>query len=217
MVLAAGAASRMGRDKLALEIAGKTVLEHTLDRVAAAGIENCIVVVRPGGGRPARLSERAGCTPVVNHAYAAGIAASLKVGLSAVDGAAQGVIFALGDQPCVPPSVFRSLVENHANRLSLVTGPAYRGKRGNPVLFDRRTWPLLMQLKGDSGGRQVIEMLPEREISWLETGAPAVLQDIDTPGDYRKMLRREEKEPGREEEEQKNPPEVERSLDGEKG
>ena len=36
--------------------------------------------------------------------------------------------------------------------------PEYQGgQRGNPVLFDRRTFPELLALQGDTGGRPVID------------------------------------------------------------
>ena len=59
------------------------------------------------------------------------------------------------------------------------------GQRANPVLFDRNTFADLLQLQGDIGGRALFSRYP---VAWLEWHDPAVLQDIDTPEDYRRLL-----------------------------
>ncbi|MEW5784596.1 MAG: selenium cofactor biosynthesis protein YqeC [Bacillota bacterium] len=188
VVLAAGAASRMGRDKLALEFDGKPILEHTLDQIAAAGISDITVVVKPGTGWPRRLALRAGCTVIENPAYTTGLASSLKKGLAAAADAAQAVFFTPGDLPLVQASVYCRLRESHRRNLDPVTCPVYQGIRGNPVLFDRRTWPLLMKIEGDAGGRQIFPLLSPGEIRHVETSDPAVLFDLDTPADYHRLL-----------------------------
>ncbi|HSW35469.1 MAG TPA: selenium cofactor biosynthesis protein YqeC [Candidatus Limnocylindrales bacterium] len=189
VVLAAGTASRMGgQDKLALTLQGKTILEHTLEGISEAGIEDIIVVTRPNSTWPQRIGD-AQYKFRENPHYKAGLASSLKAGLATVDSRAQGVIFALADQPLIPAQVYRELIENYRHNLKMLTCPVFRGKRGNPTLFDRRTWPLLMQLTGDRGGRQIMASLPNDEICMVESAFPAVLMDIDTHSDYQQLLR----------------------------
>src|SRR4029079_8731623 len=48
LVLAAGAGSRFGGGKLSVRIDGQPVLQHVLDAVAEAGLDDPIVVVSPG-------------------------------------------------------------------------------------------------------------------------------------------------------------------------
>jgi CTP:molybdopterin cytidylyltransferase MocA len=52
-------------------------------------------------------------------------------------------------------------------------------------LFDRRTFPELLGLSGDQGGRVLFSRYPARWVPWHD---PAVLQDIDTPEDYQRLL-----------------------------
>ncbi|MCJ7806491.1 MAG: selenium cofactor biosynthesis protein YqeC, partial [Clostridia bacterium] len=174
VVLAAGSASRMGADKLLLRYKDKTILEHTLDQISQSGIDDLVLVVKPGCKLPSILT-KSGVRIIENGEYASGIASSLKAGLSTIDHRAQGVLFALADQPLIPVQIYRQLIENYQKRLKLITCPTYQGKRGNPVLFDRRTWPDLMELTGDQGGRQIIHSLAAWEIDYLETGTPAIL------------------------------------------
>ncbi len=183
VVLAAGESSRMGTDKLALKIKDKTILELTLEQINAAEIEDIIVVVRPGFNKFACL-KNSGHKIIENNNFQKELSQSLKLGLGAVDNKSQGVIFALADQPLIPPVVYKLISEHYLANLKPVTIPAYRGRRGNPVLFDRNTWPALMKLEGDEGGRQLIKSLPENEIDQVETAIPEILFDIDTPEDY---------------------------------
>ncbi len=186
VVLAAGTATRMGEDKLLLPLGGLTILEYTLGQLAAAGMEDIIVVIRPDSPWPDKL-DQSKYNLAVNKKYLNGMSSSLKTGLSAVNSKAQGVIFALGDQPLIPPAVYRELVESYNRNLKLITCPVYQGKRGNPTLFDRRTWPALNNLSGDRGGRSLFSKLPASEIDYVDTKHHAVTIDIDSPEDYRKL------------------------------
>lgn len=188
VVLAAGFSRRMGCDKLALELGGTTVLERTLQNVARSGVSDTVVVINPGAtGLEARLS-KFNVKLTVNERSLQGISTSVQAGLSSVAATSQGVIFALGDQPLIPTRVYDSLLENYRRQLPLAAYPAYRGRRGNPVLFDRRTWPMLMELEGDKGGSQLLNRMSEHEICPVEMDIPEVLVDLDTPADYEDIL-----------------------------
>lgn len=189
VILAAGKSARMGADKMALTVGNKTILKQTLDNVAAAGFEDIVIVTSPGRTGPVPASRfephrTISINVVKNCRYQEGMSASLKAGLQAVEPAAQGVLFALGDQPQVPPAVYNRLCENYMNNLALVTCPVFMGKRGNPVLLDRRTWPALMNLTGDKGGRDLIENMDRDKINYVDVDTPSILWDIDSPEDY---------------------------------
>lgn len=193
VVLAAGQSSRMGKAKLALKAKEKTILEVTLGEIIAAGIKKIFLVVAPGGNDslewPGLKQDGNIVIEVVeNPYYQTGMASSLKAGLEAVDPDTQGILFALADQPYIPAYVYRALCEKYQQRLALVTCPVFKKQRGNPVLFDRRTWPELMKLKGDKGGRPVIERINTRQRDNVEVDTPSILWDIDTPEDYRAYL-----------------------------
>lgn len=51
IVLAGGKSTRLGRDKLAEKVAGRTLLEHVVSRLAPLG-QDILVVVAPGQTRP---------------------------------------------------------------------------------------------------------------------------------------------------------------------
>ncbi|MEW5921913.1 MAG: selenium cofactor biosynthesis protein YqeC [Bacillota bacterium] len=191
IVLAAGSAERMGRDKLLLPLAEKTILEHVVDNaLQAAAVDEVILVTRPQSKKTVVELLRGKKVRVVsNPCHRKGMASSLQAGLSTVNPAAQAVIFALGDQPFVTGAVYDALISSYHKRWNLLTAPLYQGKRGNPVLLDRRTWHLVMELQGDTGGRELFSRVGEEEIALVEMGTPGIVQDIDTLEDYERFTR----------------------------
>ncbi len=190
VVLAAGSATRMGRDKLSLPLDQHTILERTLANVKKAGVDEIIVVVKPGSPWCGKLANR-GYTIVENHYHAEGQSSSLKAGLMAVSNSTQGALFILGDQPEVTPCLYKELIAAYRSSFKLVTAPLYQGRRGNPTLFDRRTWPKLLELSGDEGGRFLFKQLEKYQVDYVETEDSSILADIDTIDDYHDLLQRE--------------------------
>ncbi len=189
IILAGGRSTRMGLDKVFLRARGKTILERTMEEAAASGLNQLIIVTAPGmTNLPSTMKSKQALglsiKMIENRYYREGMSTSLKAGLQAVNPDTQGVLFALGDQPHVSAQVYKKIREKFSHNLPLVTCPVYRGRRGNPVLFDRRTWPELMEQSGDRGGREVINNLKPEQVDFVEVETPAVLWDIDSPDDY---------------------------------
>ncbi|NLX90717.1 MAG: putative selenium-dependent hydroxylase accessory protein YqeC [Firmicutes bacterium] len=185
-ILSAGFSRRMGEDKLSLRFGEKTILEHAVGNALQGGADEIFIVTRPEQEWVEKLFSGDKIRVVKNPFSAQGMSTSIKAAISACNPLAQGVIFALGDQPFIDPEVYRALIKNYSRNLNLVTYPLFQGKKGNPQIFDRRTWPLLLTLQGDRGGRGIIPLLPEGEIRGVETPFPGVTVDIDTAEEYMK-------------------------------
>ena len=186
IVLAAGFSKRMGEDKLNLKLGDGTVFEATIQAITKAGFQQVIVVTRPGSN----LADQArtyNCHLVENLNPEEGLSSSLKAGLKALDSTIQGALFALADQPLITPELYILLSNSYRKKLKLVTCPLYKGKRGNPTIFDRRTWPTLEQIEGDQGGRSLLDKLAEEQIDYITVDDPAVITDLDTPADYARL------------------------------
>lgn len=103
-------------------------------------------------------------------------------------GAVGSAIFLLADQPQVPAEVIRALVESHSRNLPAILAPlVLEEKRANPVLFDRVTFPDLLQLTGDVGGRAIFD---KHKVEYLPWHDDALLLDVDTPEDYERLTGR---------------------------
>lgn len=70
-----------------------------------------------------------------------------------------------------------------------VTLPVFSGRRGHPVIFSMAVFDELLAAPPDDGARAVVRADPGR-VCEVSTDDPAVLEDIDTPGDYQALLAR---------------------------
>ncbi len=183
-ILAAGFSRRMGEDKLALCLGGETILGHAVENARQSGADEVFIVTRPEQEWVVRQFSKMGIRIVPNPYSARGMSTSVQAAISASHPLTQGIIFALGDQPFIAPRVYRSLVKSYKEGLNLVTYPYYQNKKGNPQLFDRRTWPLLMKLRGDQGGRGIIPQIPDEGIRGVEMPCSGINMDIDTAEEY---------------------------------
>ena len=189
VVLAAGGAERFGAAKQLLPWAGGTLLSHVVDMAMASQARPVVVVLGcQADACRAALGDRP-VTAVFNAGWAQGQSSSVKAGLASLPANVGAVVFFLADQPGVTPAVVNALIERHRTTLAPVVWPEYEGRRGNPVLFDRTTFPDLMRLSGDMGGRPVLQAYAGRA-ERVPVADPGILSDIDTPGDYEQAVGR---------------------------
>ena len=192
ILLAAGASTRMGRPKQLLPLAGRALLQHSLDQAAAACFDELILVL---GHRAAEIRDALDlpdsyrCRVVVNEHYREGQAGSLRLGLRSAAPAAAAAAILLGDQPLVTAvridRVARAFREAGARAARpLYTGTAGERIPGHPVFLARSTWPELERLAGDRGARDLLAAHP----GWLHEiplgGEPPL--DVDIEEDWRR-------------------------------
>ncbi|GAB4528145.1 MAG: molybdenum cofactor cytidylyltransferase [Anaerolineae bacterium] len=187
VILAAGASTRFGRPKQLLPWWGDTLLGHVTDVVLASGADPVVLVL---GHQADACRAALGQRPVrvlVNPDWAEGQSTSVRAGLSALPANVSAALFLLADQPGITPAVIDALIQHHQATLAPVVWPEYQGRRGNPVLFDRVTFPDLMRLTGDTGGRPVLESYAMHAVR-VPVSTPGILFDIDTPDDYTRAM-----------------------------
>jgi molybdenum cofactor cytidylyltransferase len=96
-----------------------------------------------------------------------------------------GAIFLLTDQPQITTSILRALVQRHVEGLYPIVAPIVMDQRANPVLFDRDTFPDLMTLEGDVGGRAIFH---KHRVEYLPWHDDRLLLDVDTPEMYQRLI-----------------------------
>lgn len=182
VVLAAGRSRRMAPHNklLVADRTGKPMIARVIDNVLSSKARPILVVT----GHQARDIEQAlGGRPVrLVHApdYAEGLSASLKAGIAAVPADSAAALVCLGDMPLVTGRMLDRLLETYdADEGRLIVLPTFRGKQGNPMIWDRRFFAEIMQLSGDSGARALLAKHMEH-VAEVEMGDDAVLRDFDT-------------------------------------
>ena len=198
IVLAAGKGSRMGRTKQLLPFRGQTILECVVESALASSLERVVVVLGHQVDILEPLLKGKNVTVVCNPLYDSGQSSSLKAGLQSVAENSEAVLFLLGDQPLVTPNIIDLILSAYAASPSPVVLPEFAGKRGNPVLFSRETFPRIHTLNGDCGARPLFNEYAGR-ILRVPVADPAIQLDIDSEEDYRRLLEWEQiaKEPGK--------------------
>lgn len=163
LVLASGrgerfAASGGGTHKLQALLAGKAVLQHTLDAVAASGL-------------PWHLED----------AGHDGMGDTIAAAVRATPEAA-GWLILPGDLPLVQAATLRAVA--HALAQHAVVVPMFKGARGHPVGFSAACRDALLDIKGNQGAARVVhEQAAINSVAYVDVTDEGVVTDIDTVDD----------------------------------
>ena len=183
LILAAGESSRMGSAKALLEFRGETFLDRLI-RCFSAYCSPVIVVL---GHEPeiirAGVRSARNAVFVLNPDYSRGQFSSMQCGLRAVPEDAEGIIFTPVDHPNIEPATVAQLIAAGAP----IAIPQYLGRHGHPVLFTRALIPEFLALSPDAQARQVFHGHAS-EIRYLDVADPGILDDIDDPDAYHRLL-----------------------------
>ena len=182
VVLAAGRSRRMAPHNklLVADRTGKAMIARVVDNVLSSNARPVLVVTghqaeqiqHALGGRPVRFVHAAD--------YAEGLSASLKAGIAAVPEDCAAALVCLGDMPLVTGRMIDRLLSAYdPDEGRLIVLPTFRGKQGNPMLWDRRFFAEILQITGDSGARFLLAKHMEAVVE-VEMADDAVLRDFDT-------------------------------------
>jgi molybdenum cofactor cytidylyltransferase len=175
----------MGRPKLLLEVAGRPIIRHVVERVISSGIRQVLVVAPAEHDALARALDGLPVRFAVNPAPESGQGSSVTVGVRALAEGTTAVLIALGDQPGVPGDVIPALLEALKAPGKSIAAPRYADGLGNPVLFAASVFPELLALEGDRGARAVVLRDPSR-LALVDIASP-MPRDVDTPEDYERL------------------------------
>lgn len=182
LLLAAGASSRFGSDKLIHPLSSGEPMVARSARALAHATDTCVALIR--SGRPALQAALAdaGAPVLVVEGAEAGMGATLAAGIKAFPRAA-GWVIALGDMPAIHPDTLAAVVRALREGASIVA-PYHEGQRGHPVGFSRAWFEALAALQGDAGARDLLRVHSEHIVR-IDVRDPGCLLDVDTPDDLR--------------------------------
>ena len=91
------------------------------------------------------------------------------------------------DHPSLNRETVMSLLREREEQPEAIHVPAYHGNRGHPTLFP---WSVAAEVAALPEGHGVNELLhrPALTVREHEFADPAVLWDLDTPGDYERLV-----------------------------
>ena len=181
VVLAAGTSTRFGSTKQLHEIEGRTLVQHAVDALVEAGVDEVIVVT----GHDAELVEAKVVLPpagrfVRNPEFRSGQASSLAAALHEVAPGSEGCVILMGDQPGVSAADVSALIAGFRQSRSKIVRASYADGPG-PALLSREIYAEAGHLHGDVGARVLMASHPDW-VYEVDIDA-AVPRDIDTPQD----------------------------------
>jgi molybdenum cofactor cytidylyltransferase len=190
VILAAGASSRMGRDKALLPWRDGTFLSAAIRALQPA---TELVSVVAGANAPALepIVDAHAAFLVVNRYPEQGQFSSLQVGLRDVlHRGRDAAMVTLVDRPPAEVETIQRLKQEFLDCTSSddiwAVVPEYKGKHGHPIVIGREMIEAFLKAPVSSSAREV-EHAHQEHIRYVPVDDPLVVANVDTPEDFEKL------------------------------
>ena len=185
IILAAGTSSRMGRNKLLLNVGGRSLVRRATETALAARLDPVVVVLGHESDLVKREVADLPCLVVVNSAYAAGLHTSLRAGVDALPETCVASMVLLADMPLVAPDMLRTLRTRYLDERPPLVVSDYGGVSAPPILYDRRIFDELRVLEDERGGKGLVGryIAEALRVRWPSRR----LTDLDRPEDIERV------------------------------
>lgn len=188
ILLAAGAGTRMGMNKMLLTLQGETLLRRAARCALAGGLEPVLAVLGHEAERAGAELEGLGCRAVLNPEYAKGMNTSLSAGVEAVPPEVEAAVVLLADMPFVDAVLVREVVARHRETGARLVTARYGEVAAPPTLYHRALFPELRGGEGEGRGREVVRR-HRAEVLFVDRPASA-LADVDREDDLERARSR---------------------------
>ncbi len=166
ILLAAGYASRYGKNKLLDPVRGLPMIRHTLDPLLAYcrkdpdAADLLIVTQYP---EICRIAEEEKADLVINPDPSRGISSSILAGFAELnrnDRIKEGdhLVFFTGDMPDLKRETIFGFLDHVKKENPPLSAMASKGRYGIPAAFSTPYLPEFLSLSGDSGGKRILSM-----------------------------------------------------------
>ena len=196
ILLAAGESKRMkGENKLTKTIRGIPLINYTIKNILGSAVNEIIVVLGHEKESLETIIEKNKKIKLVfNENFKSGIASSIKVGLKNISNKADAFFICLGDMPDVNQNIYNKLIKarnSYNKKLKPIFKreiiiPSYEGQDGNPILFSKFMKKKFMDLKGDVGPKEIIE-LNKKKILNIPFDNEGILINFDTQENFENL------------------------------
>ncbi len=185
IVLAAGLSTRMGTNKMLLQLGGTTLVRRAIGTALAARLDPVLVVLGHESDRVQAELAGLAVTPVLNPEYAQGMNTSLRAGARALPADVAAAVVLLGDMPLVDAAMVRSLVDAFKRSRPPLVVSVYGEVVAPPILYARPLFSELRALDAEACGKRVVKQHRARagELRWPVES----LTDLDLPDDLRRV------------------------------
>ena len=182
VILAGGQSKRMGtKNKLLVPINGKPMIALTAETIIASKASSVAAVTGFEHQKIQGAIKNSNIEFIHNRNFQNGISSSVVTAIKSAPEDCSAILIGLGDMPKITVSHINKLIDAY-NPLEgrAICVPTWKGKRGNPVLWARRFFPEMLQLKGDFGAKELMGKYAELVVE-VEMNDNGIVIDIDTP------------------------------------
>ena len=187
IILAAGESKRMGFPKMLLEFNGKTMIENVILNVAESESDDTLVVLGANKEELIAVIRNYDIKYCYNKNYRKGMLSSVQCGFKNLPSGFEAALVFQGDQPLIAPSVINSIINGFRSSGKGIIIPVYKGKRGHPLLLDRKYRDAIEKIDPDEGLRS-ISYSNSKDVLEIDTDDPGILRDFDTYDEYKNAL-----------------------------
>ena len=197
ILLAAGQSKRMnGENKLIKEIDDIPIIKHALNNILGSSVNEIIIVL----GHEKEIikniiQKNKKIKFVYNKNYKNGISSSIQTGLRIISKKMEAFFICLGDMPDVNQNIYNKMIKTKLNYNKKLKSnfkkeifiPTYEKKNGNPVLFTKHMKEKIMQISGDDGAKELIEIYKSKALH-IPVKNRGITLDFDIQEDFNPSL-----------------------------
>lgn len=191
ILLAAGNSKRMGeQDKLQLKYKGHWLINHVMQQLWAANIDELIIVRKDNSENlfEGRNSER--IKIAMNPDAEKGMTTSIQAGVRLAKKESQGYMVCQADMPLITTSEYNKIIasfeSNIANEPRLITIPFFQNQKGNPIILSAAYKQDILDHQEMEGCRALVKS-NFQFVTKVEMKERHVLIDVDTPKDWERL------------------------------
>lgn len=190
ILLAAGDSKRFHGNKMLAEIDGEAMFLRMVKNIQGINAERKVIVTQYQEIMDYLEKSNGDFSihTIKNEHSEKGISFSIQLGLEyciadSHSNLANAYLFAVCDQPWLTQKSIENLIQafNHSDKG--IACLSYKGRLGNPVIFDEYYLKELLALEGDVGGKSIVKKHMD-DVEIIEVEDEKELMDIDTRHDF---------------------------------
>jgi molybdenum cofactor cytidylyltransferase len=156
-ILSAGESRRMGSPKALIPYRGTTFAGHLLEVTRHPRIGITRVVLGSGADEIRQKLALDAALVVLNPDWPSGQLSSIQAAIRSLPAnATEGLMLCPVDHPMISSQLIARLIEEFDSSAKPIVLPAYRGRRGHPVIFRSSLYDELLAASPEIGARQVV-------------------------------------------------------------
>ncbi len=192
IIPAAGRSARMGEPKQLLPTQEGTVLESVIEAVLRGDINGLCVVTSSAIDEALAVSQDPRFIVALNDDPDSEMLDSIRLGMAALNERCQvhdtdGYMVCPGDMPQVSVEDVRAVAGAYRAAPGGIVIAAHAGTKGHPMVFPVALATEVQRI--EDGGLKVLAERHARRVRLIECASPGVIQDLDTPEDYQRLMR----------------------------